>query len=145
MRPALVIVLSLLTLGADAPVEQSGDGTLENPFTIFASETCCIAWDVQATLIERVEIEFTKAADPFDPVQTLQVTRAGQELPWAAADGIEKVIVSSFVKTIPDGLYRFRVRVGTAAVVYSTWTEWKYAKKDWATPEPPGGCFMSWG
>jgi hypothetical protein len=132
------VVMGTMLFATD-PV-QVGTGTAIDPFVIFGTETVKLAWDVQTTPIEKAEIEVAKGVTPFDAVQTISVTRTGQELPWTTVDGVERIAVYTVMTALPDGLYRFRARVATVASVWSDWTDWKYAQKTWAKPEKPGGC-----
>jgi hypothetical protein len=139
LRKFLAVVLfSVLVIGAGAVTHM---GTKDDPFVAANAETLRLVWDNTnvGVKIERVIVLVTDEDGP----------NIGTETRWEIAGTWDKAAVQheanilEYVSQLPDGLYKVQAQVVSEAQVPSALSAPIWFVKDWAAPQPPSGCIVT--
>lgn len=124
----LSVIFGLWCFGAEPPPE---------PQCIYGVSTVHFGMTAFAVAIAEIDIEIArKEGDAWLPAMSWTVT---QRTP---AGQTPTIPFYDRAKELPNGTYRYRMRVRTEARIESPLSEWYYATKDWSVPEQPTGCAL---
>jgi len=134
----LVCVFSVLIIGAGAVTHL---GTKEDPFVAGNAPTLRLVWTNTnvGKAVVKVNVLLTDEDGPNAGTETRW------EIPgtWDKALPQHEVNILQYVSQLADGLYKAQAQVVNESMVPSALSEPVWFIKDWAAPQPPGGCFIT--
>jgi len=132
----LILLFGTMVCGAPTPAVEHA-GTEEDPICVYNSPTLRIQCDAYEVVLTKISVQVEhKNADGVWGLVLVEAV-AGVMQPG----GTPTIMLYEKLKTVPDGLLRFRMQARAENGMTSEWSEWLYGTKTWEHPPPkPTGC-----
>lgn len=121
--------------GSDGSVPGEGEQQI-----MYLSDNLHIACDPYEISLTEIDVRFDRE-EPTG-VWTIVTSASWTETTTYQPGAVPRIPLYGKVKDLPDGNYRFRIRVRNKAGVHSAWSDWVYTVKDWTPPPQPSGCVL---